>query len=333
MIETWSLTLEREVIPNGKLSLAYVGSGGRHLEAGQDVNFPRSGVQPSISDPGCLQPGQSPTATYQFDPCLNAGLVSVNYDRPFTGWANLSMNGGTAAGGYFGTSNYHSFQAGWQYRAGRGLTLTTAYTFGRVLTDVAGGGLDFRNFTASAQNPRHFKAEYGRPAWDRTHIFTAGYIWDIPLLKNRHDIVGKAFGGWTFSGITVIESGFAFTPGMGTSTNGQATRPNCIGSTDGPRTVAEWFNTGAFQAPPFGTFGNCGTGLIQGPPENTWNWALFKSFPLGEKAKLQFRSEFFNIWNHPSFQSISNNFGAGNFGAVITALDPREIEFALRVDF
>src|SRR5207249_7162378 len=71
MIQTWSLTLQRELIHNGVLSAAYVGSGGRHLEAGQDINFPLPS-KPSISDPNCLQPGQDPNATYQFDPCLRS---------------------------------------------------------------------------------------------------------------------------------------------------------------------------------------------------------------------------------------------------------------------
>jgi hypothetical protein len=332
MIETWSFTLQREIIRNGVLNVGYVGSAGRHLEAGQDINFPLPS-KPSINNPSCLQAGQAATVNYQFDPCLNLGLVSSNYTRPFVGWGGLTMNGGTAAGGYFGTSNYSSLQIGWQYRPGQDLTITTAYTYGRVLTDVAGGGLDFRNFTASAQNPRDFKAEYGRPAWDRTHIFTASYVYNLPLFKHRNDFAGKALGGWTFSGITVIESGFAFTPGMATGTNGLATRPDCVGNTSGLRTVAEWFNTSAFAASPFGTFGSCGTGIIQGPPENAWNWALYKSFPIGERLKLQFRSEFFNIWNHPSFQAVSTNLGAGNFGAVTAALDPRIIEFALRLDF
>jgi hypothetical protein len=61
--------------------------------------------------------------------------------------------------------------------------------------------------------------------------------------------------------------------------------------------------------------------------------ALFKTFPIKERAKLQFRAEFFNIWNHPNFAGVSTGLGSGNYGTVTTALEPRVIEFALRFEF
>src|SRR2546425_1114037 len=331
-VQTWSLTGQRELIPNGVLSVAYVGSGARHVKGSLDFNFPRTGIGPSINDPKCLQPGQDPNGIYDFDPCLNNGLVSADFTRPYVGWSGFSS--GHGAGTYFGTSNYHSLQVGWKYRPSQSLTLTTAYTWGKVLTDVADrGASDGRNTGAGAQNPRDFKLEYGPPGWDRTHVFSAGYIWNLPAFKNRTDLVGKALGGWTFSGITLVESGFALGPGLSIATPGLASRPNLVGSVSGPKTVAKWFNTDAFAPAAFGIFGNAGTGLIRGPGENTWNWAFYKSFPLGERAKLEFRSECFNIWNHPSFTAVQTAFGAGNYGEVTSALDPRILELALRIDF
>src|SRR2546427_10240598 len=75
MIETWSLTLQRELLRNGVLSAAYVGSGGRHFEAGPDINFPLP-HQPAITEPKCLPPGQEPNPTHQIHPCLNQRFVS-----------------------------------------------------------------------------------------------------------------------------------------------------------------------------------------------------------------------------------------------------------------
>jgi hypothetical protein len=332
-IQTWSLTVEREVITNGVFNIAYVGSGTRYVPGGIDRNFPLPVSAPSINNPNCLEPGQTiPSGGFNFDPCLNNGLVSADITRPYLGWS--SFNGGAnSAAQYNGTANYSSLQLGFNYRATKTLTLTTAYTWGHVLTDVANRGFDARQTGNGAQNPYDFKAEYGNPGYDRTHIFTSGYVWNLPFLKSRMDVLGKALGNWTFSGITTIESGFSLAPGMSTSTNGLAARPNCAGTVAGRKTVAQWFNVGAFAAPAFGFFGDCGNGLIRGPGENTWNWALYKTFPIGERLKLQFRGEFFNIWNHASFTNVSTNLGAGDFGQVTGALDPRIIEFALRLDF
>jgi len=100
-----------------------------------------------------------------------------------------------------------------------------------------------------------------------------------------------------------------------------------------PHTVAEWFSTGSFVAPPWGFYGNAGVGIIRSPAENVWNWALYKTFPITERFRLQFRAEFFNIFNHPSFGNVDTNLGSGTFGQVTSALNPRILEFALRLTF
>ena len=334
MFQTWNLTLEGELFRDAVLQVGYVGSGARFLKGFMDSNFPLSMAAPSIGDPNCLQPGQTiPAGGFDFDPCVNGGLVSRNFTRPFVGWGSIQPNGTWGgASAYDGNSNYHSLQVGFRYRT-RDLTVHSAYTWGKTLADVSSRNFDGRNWGAGAQNHRDFAAEYGRPGFDRTHIFTAGYIYDIPFLRARTDVLSKVFGNWKFSGITVIESGFVFAPGCGTGSCGLATRPNLVGSVEGPKTLANWFNTDAFAAPAFGFFGNAGTGLIQGPGEQTWNMALFKTVPIGERVKIQFRAEAFNIWNHPNFDAVSTSLGAGNFGKVTRAMEPRIMEMGLRVDF
>ncbi|PYV44280.1 MAG: hypothetical protein DMG06_07100 [Acidobacteria bacterium] len=326
ILQNWSLTVERELMQNGVLSLAYVGSRGTQLEGARDINFPLPVAAPSIADLNCLQPGQTiPSGGFEFDPCLNAGLVSANYTRPLPGWGAITSFRGAAD--YLGKSFYNSFQAGFKYNPpARGLTLSLAYTWSKALQDT-------NAWTGSAQNSRNFAAEYGLSPQDRTHMFTSGYVYNVPFLKNRKDALGIALGNWTFSGITVIYSGFPLTPGLAIPTPGLASRPDCVGSVAGPKSLEQWFNTGAFSAPAWGFFGNCGNGLIRGPGEQTWNWALFKGFPIKEKYKLQFRAEFFNIWNHPNFSGVSTGLGSGSFGQVVSAKEERQIEFALRFEF
>jgi len=327
-IGTYSLDIQHELIPSGVLSVAYVGSQARNINGVIDYNAPLPIAAPSINNPGCLETGQAiPAGGFNFDPCLNNGVTSPDYTRPFPGWEGIVSGSGTGVTSYFGNSNYNSLQVGWKYNPGRRLTWTVAYTYSKGLTDVP-------SFSRSgAQNSRNFKAEYGPMNWDRRHIFTSGYIWDIPGFRQRSDLVGKVFGGWTFSGITTIESGFALTPVLNTGNRGYANRPDVVGPVAGPKRVDQWFNTNAFVAPAFGFYGNAGVGLISGPAENMWNWALYKTFPIGERVRLQFRSEFFNIWNHPNFGSVDTGLGDGSFGQVTSALNPRILEFALRLDF
>ncbi|PYV39201.1 MAG: hypothetical protein DMG06_23800, partial [Acidobacteria bacterium] len=332
-VHTWSFSIQREVVPNAVLDVAYVGSHAQRLHASVDINFPKIGTQPSLGNPNCLQPGQDPNGTYDFDPCINAGLASADFTRPYVGWGGF----GTAHGGgsNLGYSNYHSLQVGFKYRATRGLNLTSAYTWGKAMANVKDNGGGVATGNAGAQNPQRFDLEYGLTGFDRTHILNFGYVYDIPLLRSRKDLAGKILGNWVFSGITYMMSGFPYYPTMATGTQGLAQRPDVLAgaSAKGPKTIQQWFNTDAFVAPAYGFFGNAGTGIIRGPGEQTWNTALFKQFPIREKSKIEFRAEFYNTFNHPNFNGISTGLGSGDFGHVTSAKEPRIIQFGLRFDF
>ena len=186
--QQWNFGIQYALNSSTTVQIGYVGTHSDRIETTNSIN------QALLASPTSPVNG------------ITTNTVANAVDRvPVLGIAPSGLNQAR----WVGISNYNSLQTGWQYRTGRGLTLTTAYTWGHVLTDVADRGFDGRNTGAGAQNPRDFKAEYGSPGWDRTHIFTAGYIYELPFLRNRHDILGQAFGNWVFSGITVIESGFA----------------------------------------------------------------------------------------------------------------------------
>ena len=333
-LDTWSLTVERQTSKNAVATLAYVGSAAHNINGSFDYNAPVRIGAPSINNPGCLQAGQSiPSGGFNFDPCLNAGLVSSDYTRPYVGWGSINTAGANGAASYRGNSKYHSLQTGYKYN-GSHLTLTFAYTYGKSLSDVAGRGPGSQGQTGSgSQDPRNFRPEYGPVGFDRTHIFSSGYIYDLPIFRGKKGFLGTAFGNWTFSGTTVIESGFASSPGLSTSTSGLAIRPDVVGRLTLPKKLSEWFNTSAYAAPAFGFYGNAGVGSIRGPSENIWNWALYKTFPIRERVNVQFRSEFFNVFNHPSFLGLDTSLGSGTYGQITSALDPRIMEFALRLSF
>jgi hypothetical protein len=109
--------------------------------------------------------------------------------------------------------------------------------------------------------------------------------------------------------------------------------------------VDQWFDTSIYAAPACVTgpdcWGNAKRNSVRGPGRHNWNISLFKNFMFNEQrgTNLQFRAEFFNIWNHPQFAAssqnggVSNNFGAGDFGRITNSNDPRIIQLALKFYF
>lgn len=319
-IQSYSLTLEQQVIPNMVATIAYAGGLGRHLgtfQGGYDENFPLPVSTPSAN--GCLATGQAPSSKYDFDPCINTGVASPDYTRPYKGYS--SMNGVYQEG----SSNYNSLQASIAYQTSR-LDFTAAYTYSKALATVFSQG-------SRAQNMRNWHAEYGPPSYDFTNDFVATWVYNIPLFEGKSPALRTAFGHWSFAGLVSHQSGFADSPGMATSTNGLATRPNEILPYTKIGKLSEWFNTKAFAAPAYGFFGDARNGTIRGPAYTSINVSLYKTWPLYRRLKAQFRGEAFNVANHPNFDGVSTGLGSGNYGQVTSSRDPRILELAMKVMF
>jgi hypothetical protein len=324
--QTYSFTIEREIVPGGVFNIAYVGSHTNNYTLGYDHNWYLPVAAPSIA--GCaLSPGESYTQTggFQFDPCLNTSAVSGNLTRPIPMYNNISGEGQSAAA-WGAMAAYNSLQAGYRYVTHKGLTLTLAYTWQHSLTNDIGPQDPYLLFA-------HPSVGIGQPGQGNHQVFNASYIWHMPFLKNRHDWQGRTLGDWTFSGITTFVGGAPYNIGLNTGTSGEAGLPNCVAPTSGPRTHGEWFNTSAFVAPAYGFYGNCAYGNVIGPPLQVWNWALYKTFAATERVKIQLRFEAFNIFNHPNFNALDTNVGDGAFGQTTGTTDPRQLEGALKITF
>jgi hypothetical protein len=215
---------------------------------------------------------------------------------------------------------------------GHNLYLTSAYTWQHCLSDGRG-----TNFTVGVgvQDSFHPLGSYGTCTTNAYNVWATSVIWTLPWLQGAQGVKKVLLGGWQFADITTIQSGFALDPGIATSNPGLATRPDRVSgsSTSGAHTVNNWFNTNAFSNPAPGFFGNSATGSIIGPGVVNFDMAFYKDFPIKERASFQFRAEAFNIFNHTNFSGVQTFYGAGNFGQVTSALDPRIFEFALRFQF
>jgi hypothetical protein len=152
--------------------------------------------------------------------------------------------------------------------------------------------------------------------------------------------------GWELSGILRFYSGIPLDVVLSADVAGigavQNQRPNVIADTRGPHTVEEWFNRNALARPATGVFGNMGRNSIRGPGVNKWDLALFKNFRWRDSARLQFRGEAFNAFNHPSFDTIGTSLtttGTGvnpntnSFDVVTGTRDARVMQVALKLMF
>jgi hypothetical protein len=115
---------------------------------------------------------------------------------------------------------------------------------------------------------------------------------------------------------------------------GVVDRPNVVGSPNiSDRTPAHWFNTAAFVTPPYGTFGNAGRNIVEGPGFSSVDVSLFKTTKISEHAALQFRAEIFNLFNRPNFALPDSFVGDPSFGSILAAGTPRRVQLALKILF
>lgn len=307
-VQSYSLSMEHQFAGNWFASIAGAGNVAHHIGTYYDINQP-------LPDP-----------PFDFNPIINTGTVLSQIFSPYQGYGSITTNVSPAS------SFWDALEINVRHPVGHNLFFSAAYTWEHSLSTER-GTVFFEN-SNTMQDIYHPRNNYGTTNLNVPQILTISAIWNLPWFQNAHGLKGFALGGWQYSDITTIQSGFNQDPGLSIANQGLATRPDRIASTiTGPKTVQQWFNTGAFAAPPPGFFGNAAVGSIMGPGTVNFDMALYKDFHFAERHTIEFRSEFFNIFNHTNFNGIDPTFGSGTYGQVTSAADPRIIEFALRYQF
>jgi hypothetical protein len=306
----WNFGIQHELTQGAVLSVAYVGNQAYHQRDNRNIN------PVPLDDPNRL--------------AISKGTYNPDFDRLFPGFGTITY-GETAT-----TSNYHSLQVNFRIENRHGFTGQVAYTYSHSFDYQSG---DF----AQISDPFNRNFDYGPSDLDRRHIFIANYIYDLPFFAtSNHALARGVLGGWEISGITLFQTGTPLTPtlsfdnlGLG---GGATARPDLIGSTSGPQTLNEWFNTGAYIAPPPLSFGNAARGAAVGPGRANWNLSLFKTFKMPlpgttEGGHLDFHVDTFNTFNHTQFYNVDTSFGGQNFGKVTSTHDARVIELGMKFLF
>ena len=234
-------------------------------------------------------------------------------------------------------SSFHSLQLLLNKRLSHGLSVTGSYTFSKYLDYYSA-----TNLGQFPQDPFNMRADRSPSDEDRTHILNSSFYYEIPLWRAQKGLARKSLGGWNLFGSVTMISGppLHIRSGVDNSLTGVGwDRPDLVGipyrdHTNRDDFIASFFNTSAFAPNSQGKFGNFGRNVFSGPASASTNLAVVKSFPISERfGKVQFRGEFFNLWNSVNFGSPVLLLNNRNFGRIQTAGDPRIVQFALRYAF
>jgi hypothetical protein len=231
-------------------------------------------------------------------------------------------------------SNYNSMQLALIKRYSHGFTITSNHTLSKVEGDFGGEVIPYTM-------PQDQSLLYGPLDQDHRHRFTTSWVWDIPGANEGP--MRFVLGGWQWTGVMQYQTGRPYTVTSGTDNSLDGIGNDRAKLTGAPveppsgsaQTV--WFNAAAFAVNDVRTFGNVGRGAYYGPSLNTWDMGLFKNFRISTDMNVQFRAEFFNVFNQVNFDIPNTNRSGGNFG-VITRTDPsfgdpRIIQFGLKFVF
>jgi len=336
-IYQYSLGIQRRLGSAFSLEVDYQGSNGHALGLFVDQNQPRV----IVNDP--TKPGnQAPNV--QIYPYPLFGSVGTGKD--------------------IGNSNYNGVVLTTKYQGRHGIYFEGSYTLGKSL-DYGSAFFGSAGERAGLADSNNLAAEHGPSSFDIRNRAVFYYVIDLPvgpghrLLGWNSGVNRQVFGNWQISGITTIQSGTPFTVFNSSNDfsgfNQGNDRPDVVGT--GPlhqdnRNPDAAFDKTYFSAlPPTGRLGTSGRNQYYGPGLSNYNFAVSKNFPLGtEKVHLQFRADFFNLFNHTNFSNPVSSQSSGNFGKITSTVGsgtatavgttagvvgggPRVIQGALRVEF
>jgi hypothetical protein len=314
----WNFSVQHQLPQDTLIEVAYVGTRGRHMVVNSDLNQLQEGTKDLPQNQGVAVASLFP---YQGLGGLTTALMDTNSPR------------------------YDALQVSVQRRLNKGLQFGVSYTYSNTFdygSDLYANAIDTYNL----------RYNFGPANYARRNNLIINYVYQLPFFKGQSGPTAAILGGWQLSGVLTFTSGVPFSvvnstgdvAGVNSDFGQGATRLQGCNPNNAPRTVAEYFNTSCFVNANLGTFGDAGRGSVWGPGNKNWDFALFKGGKITERLNYQFRAEFFNFLNHPSFGCTSClssagtggtgnqiTLGSGSFGHITGANDPREIQFGLKI--
>jgi len=311
-LEHWNLSIQQQLSSTRSIEVAYAGSRGHELIAGRDINQ---------AAPSPITPNLRPNP--QFDD------ITLIESRSL--------------------SRYNALQIKFLQRFDRGISVLSSYTYGKS-TDDASGFFSSTGDPNFPQDSHNVEAEYGRSSFDIKHRFSTSFSAELPFGRGKmwfsdSGVLSAILGDMELQGIVSLNTGRPFTvallPEFDNSNTGRSTlgfgandRPNLIANARlDNRTADRWFNTAAFAIPSFGSFGNAGRNILDGPAYQNINLGLLKNIAFSGDRRLQLRAEAFNLFNHTNFNLPDAYVGSPTFGRIVSADSPRRCQFGVKLFF
>ena len=349
-VEQYNIDIQRQLPLGFFADVAYAGSHGVHLE---QYSTHLNQIPDSFLSQAAALTTQVPNPLVGSpNPNLNGATISQGQlDRPYPQYNDVNLAGYGCC-----SSTYNSLQATVTRRFAGGGTLLVAYTNAKLLsnTDTLTSWLESSTGgVGQVQDWNNLKGEKSLSSQDVSQRLVISYVLDLPFGHGKRFAAGlsgvadKAVSGWGIDGVTTFQRGFPLkigfagsTPLEGANLGVSNVRPDVVAGChkEGPRTTTEWFNTACFTAPPDWGFGSESRvdSTLRAAGINNFDFAIFKRTNFAERYGLEFRTEFFNLFNHPQFGFPSQNLGSADFGAIsstVPSTNPRLIQFALKFVF
>lgn len=334
----WNFNIQRQIAPETTFTIGYVGARGKHMRfQADDVNmvYPTTGL------------AQAYPLVW---PNPNAAPCPCTVVNPNMGRTQMAL--------WDGSYYYNGLQAQVKKRMSHGFQVEGSYTFSKDIDD-GGGSVASDPFRNSVSTLLWFckACRRGLTDQDQRHVLTVNYEWDIPTPASFNAPEKAILGGWETGSIVTVASGTPFTVLMsGGDLLGQGNTdpyqfpdklnsPGCANPVN-PGNAADYVKTQCFAPPtPIYRLGTSGRNSVIGPGLVNMDFSLFKNIQIRESLKAQFRAEFFNVLNHPNFNSPNDNRAilnpdgsvVNNAGAVTQMVNPqqpaRQIQFALKFNW
>ena len=360
-VQQWNLTVEHQLTDTLAIKAGYVGTMGHYLLRTRHVNM----IPPGTVAPAANEADEIARLTeFQTVFARSAATTTGTSNRMDPRFNRVTLVESSAS------SNYHAFEAQVLKRYSSGYQFQVAYTWSKSIDNISDVLNVVVNDLPTAQNPFDLRDNRGVSQFDIPHRLVINHNYEPQFFKNMGGVAGKILHGWEFNGIYQIQSGYPTNifagPRFGINdtaltgnsiTPNNVVRPNVVGDLSKlvfapagsplaatiPRPDARGINTTAAQRntntsgfplvqPLLGTFGNMGRNVLRLNKYQDFNWILLKNTNVTEDLIVQFRSEFYNVFNHHSFAGFVNDLSAPNFGTYTkTDTTPRQIQFALKL--